>query len=110
MSIHNCHIHVDYAKPLVTLSRYIDKPDRVRSEPRNNRPRHKTDKASKEGKGQNVEELTNHHTDDIKEDVRENYLQNKDMVPYVTRKFLGCDVTMDDDHIANEVQHALQRV
>lgn len=32
------------------------------------------------------------------------------MVPYVTGKFLGCDVTMDDDQIVKEAQNALQSV
>lgn len=57
-----------------SLSRCIDNPDRVRPEPRNNRPRNKTDKASKKGKGQNFEEPTNHHTGNIEEDIQEDYL------------------------------------
>lgn len=32
------------------------------------------------------------------------------MAPYVIGKFLGCDVTMEDDQIANGAQHALHRV
>lgn len=71
----------------------------MRPEPRNKRPSHKV---NTERKGQNAEEPATHQTEGKEEDIREDYLLNRNMVPYVTGKFLGCDITMDDDQIVKE--------
>lgn len=34
----------------------------------------------------------------------ENYAHNLDMVPFVRREFLGCDVVYDDDEILKKAQ------
>lgn len=75
----------------------------MRPELRNNRARHKADT---EGKRQNDEEPATHHTEGNAKDFQENYLLNKDLVPYATSKFFGCDITMDNYQIVTEAQSA----
>lgn len=42
------------------------------------------------------------------ENLNEDYVHNHSLVPYVVGKFLGCDVTLDEDEILRQCRKKMQ--